>query len=226
MEEKDSLIKEYRGLKPILIIFANFFVLLTLLVSVLAVTISSKERKNYLPTTATITEVDDGSRKVYISYEVDGKEYKNINYGNYTPYFKEGETLEILYSRDNPKWVLSKTNSGLIFLFVSIALTGCSLTVLIYYFIVREKKRENLINNGDKKLAKITKVYVSGFGRRNRINHKRVPYADYLLCEADGRTFKSAPFILEGQELEGKEITVYISKEKPSKYYVDLKSFK
>ncbi|MBP5154668.1 MAG: DUF3592 domain-containing protein [Lachnospiraceae bacterium] len=67
----------------------------------------------YPETTAVITRIDefdtvdtDGSHTtehtVYVDYTVDGKEYKNIRYGEYSIGFKVGKEITIKYNPENP----------------------------------------------------------------------------------------------------------------------------
>lgn len=74
------------------------------------------EQKNdksvYIETEGTITSVsreyvggadsDDYEYTVLIRYEVNGTEYRDVEYGSYKSSMKEGDTVKILYSEDDP----------------------------------------------------------------------------------------------------------------------------
>ena len=68
----------------------------------------SKFKKNSENTTATVVDVSvnynsegNDSYKVYVTYDVDGKTYKNSYDSSHRP--TEGSTIKIYYDKDNPE---------------------------------------------------------------------------------------------------------------------------
>ena len=49
---------------------------------------------------------------VYVDYEVDGKEYKQMEYPGYNSSMKNGDTLEIIYQSSNPENFAEKNITG------------------------------------------------------------------------------------------------------------------
>ena len=77
------------------------------------VCINAFNNNNKVVTKGTITKIDvykgnDGKRSydVYVSYDVNGEEYESQLSG-YSSSFYEGETLEIYYYKNNPRFKLN-----------------------------------------------------------------------------------------------------------------------
>lgn len=220
-------LKEFSGLKPMLIKVSTFFACLLLILSVLIFATSSNQRKDYLQTTATIVEVDHGSQDVYVTFSVGDTVYEHMKYGNYTPYYEESATIEILYNPANPKEFVSKTNTPLILLIVSSALATVAVGLYVCCFIIKPRNIKFIKENGEIIKAQITKVVeVEG---RYKINHKRIYWNKFLVCESNGKIFRSKSFLKPEENLVGGTVSVYVKKDKlenPSRkdYYVDIKS--
>lgn len=93
---------------------ANIFFLILLLIGIglLAgayfTNKSNKEFEKHSDTTvAVITKIDrsGGSKKAFVDYVIDGKEYKDIRLNYYSQSMDIGDTLTVTYDIDNPSYI-------------------------------------------------------------------------------------------------------------------------
>ena len=61
---------------------------------------------------------DEYDYKVYVSYEVDGKKYENVEYPGYSSSMKQGDDIEILYQSAAPDQISEKNVTGNAALFI------------------------------------------------------------------------------------------------------------
>ncbi len=72
-----------------------------------------KKDEEYLSVEGTIVDIvenydpidDDCDYSTYVDYEVEGKEYKNVEYGSYNSSMEIGDRVEVLYSPNNPNHI-------------------------------------------------------------------------------------------------------------------------
>lgn len=69
-----------------------------------------KDRDKYAKTTATITrlEEDDDGGTAYVSYEVNGIEYKDVRLNFYDNFMYKGKEITISYLKENPNKIKSE----------------------------------------------------------------------------------------------------------------------
>lgn len=107
--------------KAVLIRNAVGFMIIGAIFIVLSVLIMRAPERELIPITVTIVDIqeerdiiDDEIRyAVFVDYEVNGKEYKNIEYGAYDSSMEVGGTTEAFYDASDPT-LLSSTESNLI----------------------------------------------------------------------------------------------------------------
>lgn len=184
-------------------------------------------------TTATLHRYEQGNDYVngssfYYSYEIDGKEYKNIPLSYYSSSDYEGKKVTVYYDPKAPEDV-----KPMLFLFF-----GCFFTVPLgsIFFIIgisfiltirsKERRKKLLLESG----LLIQARYMGTSQSQNvRINGSR-PF--YIECSyKDPYTEQTYLFRSEYLGFNPKsliqvsEIPVYIDRENFKKYYVDIRQF-
>lgn len=76
---------------------------------------------------------------VYVDYEVDGKEYKNIEYDSYDSSMKIGEKIEINYDPNDPSKIQGQNGKTFILIFIVI---GALATLFGIYTTIKGFKIE------------------------------------------------------------------------------------
>lgn len=186
--------------------------------------------KNVVDTVGTITAIvsDRDSNRVYVSYNVDGKEYESI-LNAYSSSFYEGKEIKIYYDKTSPKRIGMKsidTVTTLIFPGIGLIILG-----IVVAKISREIKRKNKKKNLKKYGELIYADYYETELKSNYQVNGRSPYN--IICQwnnpADNKKyiFKSENIWINPEPIiEEKNITqfpVYISKNR-KKYVVDIES--
>ena len=67
-----------------------------------------------------LNEDEQYNYTVYVDYEVDGKEYKNIELNSYNSSMKIGQTIEIQYDLNNPSKIQGQNGKTFILIFIVI----------------------------------------------------------------------------------------------------------
>lgn len=140
------------------ILFISFFT-----TTILLATNKQKIDSQYKETQAVITLIDQESESywdgesyvtesytiVYVTYEVGGVEYKDVEYDYYDITMKEGKTIDILYNINDP-YIIKNPNSSIILLIIfAVISTGLLIasTVLISKYIQYKKLCKLTENN-------------------------------------------------------------------------------
>ena len=170
-------------------------------------------RRNGVKTQAEIVRIDkkyeDGEEKasVFVKYTVKNTEYESLlNY--YSDFLREGDTVPILYLRNNPKKITYTKNravlpiafftgAGICFAFSAIAVIG----------IVRNNKIDGKRKSGDGVTARVTL-----FDRRENV---RVLGKNpvHIICEdANGNCYETR-FLYDGRRMIGlgSSVVVYVN---------------
>ena len=186
--------------------------------------------QNKIETTGTITKIsayrndNDSDYDVYVSYNVNGKDYENILNG-YASNFYEGKKIKIYYDKDNPNKIGMKSLDLLFLIFPSIGLIFLIIGGLGIFVKVKKKRLEkNLKLNGKLIYADYVETVINYSYRVNG----RCPYNIILnwTNPVNNKTyiFKSKNIWLDSEDIiKEKNITkfpVYINSK--MKYYVDV----
>ncbi len=187
--------------------------------------------KNKADTVGTITEIsshnsNNKDHEVYISYNVDGKEYESKLNG-YSSSFYEGKEIDIYYDKDNPSKIGVKS-LNLVFL----VFPGIGLIFLIIGgtgIIVKANKRK-LEKNLKEKGKLIYANYVETVLNTSYGVNGRCPYN--VICEwnneLDGKKyiFKSKNIWINPEnvikEKNIKQFPIYIDNNNIKKYVIDV----
>ena len=183
-------------------------------------------------TTAIITRVskkysndinNDVSYKIFVKYEIDGKEYQS-SFGGYVIGFKPGKKVKIYYDPKNPEKIGNKSIDNMVLMFPVIGLitfiVGCS---LLYKNLESELKKKK----GKQILAKYIKTIVD---TSIEVEGKN-PYA--IICEwtdpktNEVRTFKSKPIWNNPEDyIREKNIDEFTVEVNKKDYEVDIRAVK
>ncbi len=190
--------------------------------------------KNAQQTNAVISRVEkeyykdsDGDRKtkhnVWVKYEINGKQYEEL-LDYYSSNMREGDTIIINYSPDDPSEIITNTGSKILDL-VIIPL-GSILAMLGLFFILKkilsDQRRKRLIQSGECLTGVITNVEINKYVTINN----RHPYK--AECEVidhysgERYLYSSDNIIGNISDLIGKEVTVYVDSKNKKNYYVDI----
>ena len=212
------------------IVFGAIFILLGIVLGISDINF----KKTAIETTATITNIyshtnsdGDTDHTVYVEYTIDGVKY-NEQLDIYKTNMQEGQSVQILYSPQNPQKI-SAVSSGTFFFMIPF---GAIFFLIGFIPIVRQRKKEKfrkfMLANGRMIMATITDIkWGNDSGNSSYVYNVFCEYEDELKKEI--YTFKSEniwsqsrPAIEEGEK---KTIPVYVDGDDYSKYYVDIESF-
>jgi len=184
-------------------------------------------------TYAEITDIDEeayyrkGRRKtrhhVWVEYEVDGSTY-NRKLDSYNSSMYVGSDIEIYYDPENPSDIWTGSRVGEIIMFFMgggfMILGGVFLLIVVF----QKRKINNLKKNGEPLTGTIINV------TRNmavRINGRHPFKAEVELKNPfDGETYlySSENINADISQFIGSQVTVYVDKNKKSRYYVDMEA--
>lgn len=213
------------------IIFAGIGAIFVLIGTVVCINIFNYNNK--IETTGIITDISsykgtDGDRKysVYVSYNVNGKEYES-ELNTYSSSFYEGKEIEIYYDKDNPNKIGSKS-LDLIFLIFP----GCGLLFLIIggtgiaIKIKGKMSERKLKETGERIYADYVETNINTSYTVN----DRCPYI--IICKwnnpIDNKTymFKSKNIWINPEsiilEKNIKQFPVYLDKNNRNNYVIDI----
>ena len=165
------------------------------------------------------------NHEVYVSYTVEGKEYKS-RLNSYSSSFYEGKEIDIYYDKDNPNKIGVKSLDLLFLIFPGIGLIfliigGTGILVKIN----KKKSEENLKENGKLIYANYVETVLN---TSYRVNGK-CPYN--IICEWND-TLDNKKYIFKSKniwinpekiikEKDIKQFTVYIDNDR-KKYVIDV----
>ena len=188
--------------------------------------------ENKVDSVGTITEIlsyrstnHNINHEVYVSYTVEGKEYKS-RLNSYSSSFYEGKEIDIYYDKDNPNKIGVKSLDLLFLIFPGIGLIfliigGTGILVKIN----KKKSEENLKENGKLIYANYVETVLN---TSYRVNGK-CPYN--IICEWNN-TLDNKKYIFKSKniwinpekiikEKDIKQFTVYIDNDR-KKYVIDV----
>ena len=189
--------------------------------------------ENKVDTVGTITGISsyysgtnhNRNHEVYVSYTVEGKEYKS-RLNSYSSSFYEGKEIDIYYDKDNPNKIGVKSLDLLFLIFPGIGLIfliigGTGILVKIN----KKKSEENLKENGKLIYANYVETVLN---TSYRVNGK-CPYN--IICEWND-TLDNKKYIFKSKniwinpekiikEKDIKQFTVYIDNDR-KKYVIDV----
>ena len=193
--------------------------------------------KNKVDTVGTITEIsnyhsdnkNDGDYEVYVSYNVNGKEYES-KLNSYSSSFYEGKEIDIYYGKDNPNKIGVKALDLLFLIFPGVGLIfliigGTGILVKIN----KGKSEKKLKEKGELIYANYVETVLNTLYTVNG----RHPYN--IICEwnnsLDGKKyiFKSKNIWTNPEniikERNIKQFPVYIDNHNKKKYIIDIDIF-
>lgn len=167
------------------------------------------------------------SYRTYYSYEIDGKEYKDIPMNYYSSSDYEGKKVTLYYDPQNPmdarpKWSLFLGSMisvplGLIFFII-----GLSFTITMRKKV---KRKRRLLESGQIIYAQYQGTSKSTY----RVNGR---YPFHIECSyvnpLDGKTylFKSESLWFNPEPMiQSREIPIYVNRDNYGEYYVDVRPF-
>lgn len=117
-----------------------FFILIAIVLIVLSLIGLTKEDEEYLSTEGTIVNIEEyydpieeeSEYSTYIDYEVQGKEYKNVEYGAYNSDMKIGDKVEVLYSPNNPELIQTPNHKVVPYIVLAISLIALAAGLISY----------------------------------------------------------------------------------------------
>ena len=184
-------------------------------------------------TIGTITEIisrrrsnDDKDYEVYVSYNVEGKEYESMLNG-YSSNFYEGKEINIYYDKNDPNKIGMKSLDLLFLIFPGIGLIFFITGGTVILIKNKNKKLEKYLKeNGDVIYADYVETIVN---YSYSVNEKH-PYK--IICEwnnpTDNKryTFKSKNIWTNPEgiiaERNIKQFPVYINRDNMDKYVIDM----
>ena len=209
-----------------------------LLVGVIIGIAGSKFEENADKVTAIISTIDadwdgDGDihHKVFVEYSYQGEFYQHVHLDYYSSGMFEGDEIEILVSRDNPRKISSSEGTRvMIIVFSALGLAFIIGAMIPLILMVRKNiKRKDLMQNGHRIYAVVEDIWLN----HNVAVNGRNPYVVYCNYE-DIYTgvvykFKSNNIWTDPRPIlqPGSTVTVYVSGHNPedySKYHVDVES--
>lgn len=201
----------------------------------LAVCGSTFNYKDKVDITGTITEIssykdNDKNKKyeVYVSYFVEGKEYKSKLNG-FSSSFYEGKEINIYYDKDNPNKISAKSLDLLVLIFPGIGMIFLIIgTTGILVKIKKGKEEKSLRENGEIIYAN----YVETVRNTSYTVNRKYPYN--IICEwnnpLDNKNyiFKSKNIWINPEktieEREIRQFPIYINRDNMKKYIIDIDS--
>ena len=198
--------------------------------------------KNSETTTATVTKVYKNNRKgidkwkkyytANVTYKVDGKVYENVKLDRRTTSVYNGSTVEILYNKNNPTDIRRKSSfNPERKIYTSVVVIVIGMVFIGISFLenkgkkkgkFKASKRAELKNTGIKYEAKVTKVF---HDTRNKLKGQ---YPYIVECSVTNpqtgkeEKFRSIYIIRDLSSVDLQTVNVYVSKENPAFYYVDV----
>ena len=190
--------------------------------------------KNKVDTVGTITEIstyhsnnkNNREYEVYVSYNVDGKEYES-KLNSYSSSFYEGKEINIYYDKDNPNKICVKSLDLLFLIFPGVGLIFLTIGGIGILVKINKRKSEKKIKeNGELIYANYVETVLNTTYTVNR----KHPYN--IICEwnnsLDGKKyiFKSKNIWINPEniikEKNIKQFPVYIDNNNKKKYIIDV----
>ncbi len=222
MKKKSA--KEYFVEKALGFSFLAAGVILLILALVFAL-FSVNVQKNSEKVTGTI--VTDYGRGVAVSYTYEGESYE-VNLSEYSSSMHTGDAITLYVNKENP----TKVRTEMLLFLTTYILGGISIPFLIIGIVfllvlrAKKKKKRELLQNGRMIEAEVTGGQIN---YNVRVNNRH-PWK--LECKYED-TFTGATYLFSSNNMwkdpflyVGQSVKVYIDRENPRKYYVDLDGLK
>ena len=213
------------------IIFTSIGAIFILIGIILGVNILNYENK--IDTKGIITNITsyrdfdgDINHEVYVTYNVDEKEYKS-RLSSYSSNFYEGKEIEIYYDKDNPNEIGIKSLDLLFLIFPGVGLIFVILGGTGIFVKAKKRKLEkNLKENGETIYADYVETILNTTYRVNGMH----PYN--IICEwnnpEDNKKyiFKSKNIWIDAEKIikekNIKKFPIYIDEKNKKKYVIDI----
>ncbi len=214
--------KEQRAEKIVGISFMSAAVLMVVIALICAM-FSIKFQKESEKLTGIITELH--GKGIEVSYTYNGRQYETY-LSEYSSSMRAGDSIELYVSRDNPENVRTEMLLFLPTFILSVVGTPFLIIGAVFFLIVwrKNRKKKDLLQNG-----RVVEAVVTG-GRINynmRVNGRN-PWK--LECKYEdtctGATYLYSSYNIWKDPLLyiGQIVKVYVDRENPRKYYVDVNS--
>ena len=165
------------------------------------------------------SEIDtNGDYRIYVNYNYNGTKHDHILLSGINVVKAVGEEIEIRVNPDFPEDIryFSKTTIYIVLiLLLGLLLVGGG-SILLIENIVKENSYKEIIKNGVRVLATVTKVTPY----QNVYNSKNQYYV--VECEYVEKTFSSRPFKNMTDISEGDLVPVYYTSIRKGKIFVDI----
>lgn len=199
----------------------------------LSICINIFNTENRIQTQGTITQIEtyrdsEGviSHSVFVSYNVEGKEYETRLNG-YVDSFYEGKEIEIYYDKNNPRKIGANSLDIVTLIFPVFGLIFFSIGLIGIIFNINKKKKEKYLKeNGDQIYAK----YIETIVNVNYAVNGRHPYN--IICEWENPSdnkkyiFRSGNIWINPENIINekniKMFPVYIKRDDIKEYAVDI----
>ncbi len=181
-------------------------------------------------TQATIVRIDydsytdEEAYRVYVEFSVNGRTYSGL-LNVYTSGMHEGQTVPIYYSQDNPnKFIYARAPYLFNVLFYILGGILFALgAAIILYNLIRGTKTTRLKKHGYTVHAKIVSIALP---MRVRANVLGKHLAELTCTDDQGQIYTESFFTSKEEQFpHGAEIDIYVDREDPEKYKIDIRSF-
>ena len=125
----------------------GFIVLGLALIVICIIIIVKPDDRVFVETTGTIVNIveeyssfdDSNNYQVFVDYSVDGKDYKNVEYGAYNSKMKVGDSVTILYNQDDPTDITSPGSDKVVYFVLAAGILSLLVGVglILKRFIIR-----------------------------------------------------------------------------------------
>ncbi len=196
---------------------------------------TSQFMETAVPTEARINAIEryrdrDGDRHydVYVTYTVDDITYEDQYLGYHSKGMREGDVVEIYYDPENPIDIVSGSGTFLL-TYVFVGIGGVFFVVVLVSLISMVKNNasaKKLKQNGRKVDLPIARIEVNYNVSVNSIPGHKVVCANTIAMSGEPTEYESKNVFkfLDESMLVGKYVSVYVDRENPNKYFVDVNS--
>ena len=131
-------------------------IIFLMLVIVFIVVIFSQPSKDFVKTSAVISEIreyeeydEEGSlvtkQEFYVDYDYNGKEYRHVHLDIGSSFMKKGQTVDVYVNPEKPYEIRSNTTAA-IYIVGALALAMLAVTVVMLVRYIKAKKEESKEN--------------------------------------------------------------------------------
>lgn len=167
---------------------------------------------------------DEEEYRVYVEFSANGRTYSGL-LNVYMSGMHEGQTVPIYYSQGNPnKFIYARSPYLFNVLFYILGGILFALgTAIILYNLIRGAKTTRLKKNGYTVRAKIVSIAMPTHVRANVLGKH---LAELTCTDEQGQIYTESFFTSNEEQFpHGAEIDIYVDRENPEKYKIDIRSF-